>query len=85
MTKTTEERLNDIELQLKELNDIKKKDSIQDIIRRLLMLEKRIEVVSVAPTSTPVLPTEYFKIYVNSTTYRLYVYVNGTWRYTNLT
>jgi hypothetical protein len=85
MNKTTEERLDDIEHQLKELKDVKKKDSIQDVIKRLLMLEKKIEVVSVAPTSTPILPTEYFKIYVNSTTYRLYVYVNGTWRYTNLT
>jgi len=85
MTKTNEERLDDLERQFKELNDVKRKDSIQDVIKRLFMLEKKIEVVSVAPTSTPVLPSEYLKIYVDGATYRLYVYVNGTWRYSSLT
>ncbi len=45
------------------------------------------QTVSVAPTQTPVSPYQQIQIYVNSTTYRLYVYDNtaGVWHYATLT
>jgi len=41
--------------------------------------------VSTAPTNVPKNFVEQFVIYENAGTYRLYVYVNQTWRYTALT
>jgi hypothetical protein len=41
--------------------------------------------VSVAPTYTPKNFYEQIVLYVNGATIRLYVYVNGTWRYSALT
>ena len=45
------------------------------------------ETVDTAPTLVPRNPFEQFKIYQNSTTYRLYIYdnKNNAWRYCNLT
>lgn len=45
------------------------------------------ETVSVVPTGTPLSPYDQVKIYVNSTTYRLYVYdsVGHVWHYATLT
>lgn len=45
------------------------------------------EVVSAPPTNVPKSPFDQVKIYINSTTYRLYVYdyTNTTWHYVALT
>lgn len=46
-----------------------------------------IEVISTAPTHTPRDMYDQLKLYINSTTYRLYIYdyVNHNWRYVALT
>jgi len=85
MNKTTEERLDELERKFKEMEDVKKKDSTPDILRRLTILERLVEVVSAVPTTVPSVPPECFKLYVDGATYRLYVYVNGTWKYAALT
>lgn len=43
------------------------------------------QTISTAPTFTPRSFAEQIQIYKNGTTYRLYVYVDDTWRYTTLT
>ena len=41
--------------------------------------------LSAAPTRTPKNLIEQFELYESGVTRRLYVYVNGTWRYVALT
>lgn len=41
--------------------------------------------ISTAPTFTPRSFAEQIQFYENGATYRLYVYVNATWRYVALT
>ena len=43
------------------------------------------ESVDTAPTNPPITYDEQIVIYKNATTYRLYVYVDDTWRYVALT
>ena len=48
-------------------------------------LVKIIKTVSVIPTHTPKKFIECFCFYYNNdTTYRLYIYINNEWKYTNL-
>lgn len=74
---------------------------LQDLTRRILNLEGMtngrivfntgiiglFETVSVAPTGIPTSPYDQVKIYVNSTTYRLYWYdgVGHAWHYVTAT
>jgi hypothetical protein len=73
-------------------------NTIQELTRRVSALENRrinwntdviglFQTVSVAPTQTPASPYQQVQIYVNSTTYRLYVYDNNAhvWHYATLT
>ena len=41
--------------------------------------------VDTVPTYNPKTFFEQFVLYENGSTYRLYVYLNGTWRYVSLT
>lgn len=85
MNKSIEERLNDLERKFKEMEDVKKKDSLPDILRKIVQIDTVPEIVSAEPTTTPIRPNDHFKLYVNGATYRLYVYADGTWKYTSLT
>lgn len=76
-------------------------DQLQNLTNRVQALENTahgrvvfntgliglFETVSVVPTGIPLSPYDQVKIYVNSTTYRLYVYdsVGHVWHYATLT
>lgn len=44
-----------------------------------------IEVVTSAPSAAPEYGEPVFKVYYSGATYRLYIYVDGDWRYAALT
>lgn len=64
-------------------------ESKQDFERQyaslLLSLRTVRQPVSVIPSFIPRNFLEQIQIYENGATYRLYIYMNGTWRYTTLT
>jgi hypothetical protein len=47
-------------------------------------LKRLLKTHSAVPTHEPKKLTEQFYLYKNDTTYRLYVYINNEWKYTNL-
>ena len=55
---------------------------LSNLLGQLRVVKKSISTV---PTFTPRNYLEQFQLYKNGTTYRLYVYVAGSWRYTTLT
>lgn len=69
----------------------------QDIVQRITALENKrtnlfdlfglFQTVSATPTGIPRSVYDQVKIYVNSTTYRLYIYdfTGNVWHYTTLT
>lgn len=63
--------------------------SSQDFERQyaslLLQLRTVRQPVSAIPSFIPRNFLEQIQIYENGATYRLYIYMNGTWRYTTLT
>lgn len=61
------------------------KQELFDIAYILEGLKVTHKPVSVAPTFTPRNFSEQIQIYENGATYRLYIYVNQTWRYVALT
>jgi hypothetical protein len=66
-------------------------DKVQDLENRRIQIETDVfglfETVSAAPTGTPQTVYDQVKIYVNSTTYRLYWYdtVGHVWHYVTAT
>ena len=64
-----------------------KQNAIMNIEDRLLLdlLSRVKKHRATVPTHTPRNLLEQFELYENGADYRLYVYLNGTWRYVTLT
>lgn len=56
-----------------------------DLSALLVSMKTIRKPTSVVPTVTPRTFIDQFQFYVNGTTYRLYVFIGGVWRYTTLT
>ena len=59
--------------------------NIEDFLPYLMKLRYNIKSVSTAPTFKPRGFLEHFVTYDTGGVRRLYIYVNGSWRYTTLT
>lgn len=81
-----EEQLNNLKEELSQIKEgLVDKEDILDIFKRFSRGEKLIKHGSSAPTYNPTTFFEQFYLYESGSTYRLYVYLNGTWRYVDLT
>jgi hypothetical protein len=62
-----------------------KLDSFEEFLPLLLQARLPIRHTATAPTDVPIFFLDHFRTYDDGAARRLYVYVNGTWRYSTLT
>jgi hypothetical protein len=71
-------------MEIKDITQIDPTDIDNKILKDLRYF---VKTGSTEPTYRPTMFNEQFYIYINDTTYRLYIYVSslGSWKYINLT
>lgn len=87
--KELEQKLEEALSRITQLEQDKKLSFVQDtnLFIDIQNIINFIQVVSAAPTATPRNFWEQVKLYINGSTYRLYIYdnTNNAWRYATLT
>jgi hypothetical protein len=74
-----------IETQETQTSEIPKIDDMARLIKIFEMLRRPKYKITTTPTDTPKTYLDQIRFYDDGTNRRLYLYINGTWRYATLT